>query len=155
VPLVTALQHDRLEFKKRLDRTVQAHPEVKDRVEQVMASEDGDLDNLLHVLPGHKLDDLAHLPRESRQNEIYAVISAGVFFLFVGVILARGITASWKLLLTAGFTATFGIAVLFIFQDMYGGFYLEMLEGGEKAGDRMLLNLLGYTLGVGFSEELV
>src|SRR5262245_16926340 len=155
VPLVTALQDDQLEFKKRLDRTVQAHPEVKERIEELMESEHTDLDDLLQVLPGRKLDDLAHLPRDSRQHELYAALSAGIFFLFVGVILARGFTASWKLVLVAGFTATFGIAVLFIFQDMYGGLYLALLEGGEKAGDGLLLNLIGFTLGVGFSEELV
>jgi RsiW-degrading membrane proteinase PrsW (M82 family) len=155
VPLVTALQEDRLDFQKRLDQLMQSHPELKDRIEEIMASEYGDFDDLFKVLPGHKLDDRAHLPRDSRQHEIYAAISAGVFFLFVGVFLARGITASWKLVLVAAFTATFGVAVLFIFQDLYGGFYLGMLEGGEKAGDGLLLNLIGFTLGVGFSEELV
>src|SRR4051794_23835820 len=119
VPLITALQHDKLEFKKRLDGTVQSHPELKERVEEIMEAEYGDLDDLLKVLPERKLDNLAHLPRDSRQHEIYAAISAGVFFLFVGVFLARGITASWKLVLTAAFTATFGVAVLFIFQDLY------------------------------------
>src|SRR5262249_36169927 len=141
VPLVTALQDDQLEFKKRLDRTVQAHPEVKERIEELMESEHTDLDDLLQVLPGRKLDDLAHLPRDSRQHELYAALSAGIFFLFVGVILARGITASWKLVLVAGGTATLWIAVLFIFPDMYRGPFPALVRGGGKGGGGLVLHL--------------
>jgi RsiW-degrading membrane proteinase PrsW (M82 family) len=154
-PLVTALQHDeKATFKKRLDDTLQRNPLLKPRVEEIMESPRSTLDDLLKVLPGRKLDKLAHLPRDTRRHEVYAAISAVAFFLIIGVLMAWDITAAWKLLVTAAFTATFGIACLFIFQDMYGSFYEGMLEAGDKVGDRLFLNFIGFTLGVGLSEEL-
>lgn len=155
IPLVTALMNDETgNIKKRLDKTLESSPALKDRVERYMLEEDASLDGLVRLLPNKKLDNLAWLPRDTRDHEYYAAASAGAFFLVVGVFMAWGVTSWWKLILTGLFTATFGIASLFIFQDMFGEYYEGLLHPGGKVGENFIANLLGFTFGVGLGEEL-
>lgn len=154
-PLVTALLNDdTANIKKRLEKTLDSNPNLREPVERYMTSEQATLDGLLQLLPDKKLDKLAWLPRDTRMHELYAALSGGAFFLIVAVFMGWGVTQNWKLILTALFTATFGIASLFIFQDMFGDYYEGLLHPGDKVGENFIGNLLGFTLGVGLGEEL-
>src|SRR5262249_3228885 len=102
------------------------------------------------LLPGHRLDDMAHLSRESRQHLVYAGLSAWGFFLFVGVLMAWRITPAWMLVLNGLFTATFGIAILVLLHGFIG--HGQPLTPNPH--EDFVTNLLGFTFVVGLGEEL-
>jgi RsiW-degrading membrane proteinase PrsW (M82 family) len=150
LPLVTALFREGDTPARRLERTLRAHPELKPRIESLLASGTVTLDDLLKALPGRRLDDRALLPRDSTRHQTYAALSAAAFFLLVGVLMAGGVARPWHLALAALFTATFGVACLFVLHDVVGHGYQFTL-----ARDRGFVeNLLGFTLVVGLGEEL-
>jgi RsiW-degrading membrane proteinase PrsW (M82 family) len=135
--------------KQRLEKTLEANPQLKPRVEEILSSEHETLDDLFHVLPGHRLDDQAFLPRDSKQHLLFAGWSAAGF-LALGILIARRAAPAWILPLIALFTATIGIACLALFQDFIGGGFELSLEPERS----FLTNLLGFTFIVGLGEEL-
>jgi RsiW-degrading membrane proteinase PrsW (M82 family) len=142
-------QDDRLDPRKRLEKTLEAHKELKPKVEELMHSETATVDDLLKILPGRRLDGLAHLPRDSQQHWVYAGASAGAFFVLVGVWMAWRVAPAWQLVLVALFTASFGIAILLLMQDLLGHGY-QLLLTGDKT---FLVNMIGFLV-VGLTEEL-
>jgi RsiW-degrading membrane proteinase PrsW (M82 family) len=135
---------------KRLERTLDAHPELRAQVKALLMSGKATLDGLLRILPGRRLDDRAFLPRDTEQHWAFAAASGTGFFILIGVLMARGVAPAWRLLLAALFTATFGIACLFVLQDFTGHSYRIALEPERS----FLSRLLGFTFGVGLGEEL-
>ena len=136
-------------LKQRLERTLQANPQLKARVEEILEDEDGTLDELIRVLPGRRIDDRAFLPRDSQQHWLFAGWSVAGFFI-LGMLLARHATPAWILALIGVFTATFGIAFLLVFQDFIGHSYELSLTPDRT----FLTNLFGFVFVVGLGEEL-
>jgi RsiW-degrading membrane proteinase PrsW (M82 family) len=136
--------------KQRLERTLEAHPYLKPRIEEILHSEDATLNELFQVLPGHRLDERAYLPRESNGHWVFAGWAVVGFFGLVGLVMAQRITPAWQLLLAGAFTATIGVAFLFLFQDFVGHSY-ELTLDPER---HFLTNLLGFVFVVGLGEEL-
>lgn len=151
VPLcLTLFDRGDANFKQRLDRTLQTHPYLKPRIVEILDSEDGDLNELLRALPGHRLDDRAYLPRESRLHWLFACWSTAGFVVIVGFFLSRGAASTAALILASAFTATMGIGFLLLFQDFVGPGYELTLESDRD----FLTNLLGFVFVVGLGEEL-
>jgi RsiW-degrading membrane proteinase PrsW (M82 family) len=151
LPLVLVLFQDRatLDVRKRLEATLKAHPELKPRLAELMESEKATVEDLFRILPGHRIDNLAWLPRESHYHLYFAAASVAVFFL-VGVLMARRVVRPWQLLLIGGFTATFGIACLLVIHDITG----QSMRVALDPRGTFLSRLLGYVFAVGLGEEL-
>jgi RsiW-degrading membrane proteinase PrsW (M82 family) len=151
LPLVLTLFEDRatLDVRKRLERTVEAHPELKPRLEELMQSETATAEDLFRVLPGHRIDQLAWLPRESDGHWLFAAASVAAFFA-VGGFMVRRVVPAWQLLLIGAFTATVGVACLLVFHDFTGQSMQLALGPRGSFGSR----LLGYVFAVGLGEEL-
>ncbi len=151
LPLVLTLFEDRdtLDVRKRLERTVAARPELKPRLEELMKSETATVEDLFRALPGHRIDQLAWLPRESASHWLFAGISVAAFFA-VGMFMMRRVVPTWHLPLIGAFTATIGIACLLVLQDFTGQSMRLALDPRGSFGAR----LLGYVFAVGLGEEL-
>jgi protease PrsW len=151
LPLVLTLFQDRgtLDVRKRLERTVAAHPELKPRLEELMQSESATVEDLFRVLPGHRIDQLAWLPRESDSHWLFAGVSVAAFFA-VGLFMMRRVVPTWQLPLIGAFTATIGIACLLVLHDLAGQSMRLALDPRGSFGAR----LLGYVFAVGLGEEL-
>jgi RsiW-degrading membrane proteinase PrsW (M82 family) len=151
LPLVLTVFEDRatLDVRKRLERTVAAHPELKPRLEELMQSETATVEDLFRVLPGHRIDPHAWLPRESDGHWLLAGASVAAFFA-VGVFMMRRVAPAWQLLLIGAFTATVGIACLLVLHDFIGQSMQVALDPRGSFGSR----LLGYVFVVGLGEEL-
>jgi RsiW-degrading membrane proteinase PrsW (M82 family) len=161
---------------QRLQRTVQAHPEVQPQVEQLMADEAASLTDVFNAFPGHRLDG-AHLAKDSWAHWLYALLAAGAFFALTLAAFPRGPADDTKpqhLLYVGLFTGTAGILFLLGVQfaaDASQGvwirgrgivvliFYIVKFIGFSyraALGDtNFLLSFLGFTCGVGLCEELV
>jgi RsiW-degrading membrane proteinase PrsW (M82 family) len=151
LPLVLALFRDRatLDVRKRLEATLKAHPELKPRLEELMQSEKATIEDVFRLLPGHRIDDLAWLPRESDRHFFFAAASVAAFFA-VGVLMARRVVPAWQLLLIGAFTATIGIACLLVIHDVTG----QSMRVALDPRGSFLSRLLGYVFAVGLGEEL-
>lgn len=136
-------------LKQRLERTLKANPQLKDRVQEILEDEDGTLDELIRALPGHRIDDKAFLPRDSQEHWLFAGWSVVGFFI-LGMLLAHRATPAWVLPLIGVFTATFGIGFLLVFQDFIGHSYELSLTPDRS----FLTNLFGFVFVVGLGEEL-
>ncbi len=176
IPLAFSLLHksaDDEDLKSRLRDTVaQAPPEVQDRVEQVMSSDDATVDDLFNVLPNRKLLG-AFLPRNSKLHWLMALGSIVLFMSFFMLLGSDGSTAPWHLLLVGLFTATIGIALLLLLQlaaeATQGSWYfgrgivalvlliVKLIGASYSAASdpdsNFFLSFLGYTVGVGLCEE--
>jgi RsiW-degrading membrane proteinase PrsW (M82 family) len=178
LPLAFSLlnKNDEGDLKERLKKTLdEAPPEVQLRLDR-MAEEKQDtlsLEDLLMALPGQQLVG-AWLPRDSFAHWGLAAGSAVLFMAFF-IFLASQKTAEPLHLLGMGlFTATVGILLLLLLQilaDLSQGiwlrggsivvilFYIVKLIGFSyraalDPSNGFLLSFLGYTLGVGFCEEV-
>lgn len=179
LPLAFSLLHARSEDEreKQFEKTLeQASPQVQRRVVEVLEKvgngEASDAD-LFGVLPDHKLVG-ALLPRDSFAHWGFA---AGATILFMSFFLLLGSqkTAEPLHLLGMGlFTATIGILLLLLLQllaDLSQGvwlrggnilviiFYIVKFIGFSyraalDPGSNFFLSFMGYTLGVGFCEEV-
>ena len=179
LPLAFSLLHARGEDEREkqfTDTLEQASPQVQRRVievlEKVGQGEASDAD-LFEVLPDHKLIG-ALLPRNSFAHWGFAA-GATVLFMSFFLLLGSQKTAEPLHLLAMGlFTATIGILLLLLLQvlaDLSQGiwlrggnilviiFYIVKLIGFSyraalDPGNNFLLSFMGYTLGVGFCEEV-
>jgi RsiW-degrading membrane proteinase PrsW (M82 family) len=151
LPLVLALfrDSDGLDVRKRLERTLAAHPELKPRLEELMQSEKATVEDLFRLLPGRRIDDLAWLPRGSDLHRLFAASSV-VAFLAVGVLMARRLVPAWQLPLIGAFTATVGIACLLVIHDFTG----QSMRVALDPRGSFLSRLLGFVFAVGLGEEL-
>ncbi len=162
----------------RLVQTLeQASDEDRERIEQVLDNlkeEEAPLDKLFGVLPGHKLAG-ALLARKSVAHWGFAAGSSVLFLAFFLLLGAKGTANPAHLLTVSVFTATAGIIFLFALQHvaaatqgvwLRGGnvlvllFYIVKLIGFSYQAaldpqNGFFLSFLGYTLGVGFCEEVV
>ncbi len=152
LPLVIVILHEKDPSPlDRFKRALAADPGLKAKVEILLEQPEASLDKLLSLFPGGRLDELAHLPRNSDRHWVYAAWAGAGFFLLVGLGMAAGYAPAWKLLLAALFTGTFGVACLFLFHDFIGHDKQLTLE----ASHGLIVNLVGFTLIVGLGEELV
>jgi RsiW-degrading membrane proteinase PrsW (M82 family) len=149
-PLVLTLFHDKDDIKKRLERTVAAHPEIKQRFEELKNDPQANVEDLFKLLPGRRIDERALLPRDSQNHWLFAGLSITGFFVVVGLVMAWRVTSSWMLVLAGLFTATFGIGFLLLLQDYMSGMYVLV----DTPDDNFLIKLVGFTFGVGLCEEL-
>jgi RsiW-degrading membrane proteinase PrsW (M82 family) len=151
LPLALSLFQDRaaLDVRKRLEATLKAHPELKPKLVQLLQSEKATVEDLFRILPGHRLDNLAWLPRDSDRHFLFAAAAVAAFFA-VGVLMGRRVVAPWVLLLIGAFTATFGIACLLVIHDVTG----QSMRVALDPRGSFLSRLLGYVFAVGLGEEL-
>lgn len=179
LPLAFSLLRERGvdEREKQFEKTLeQAPPDVQRRLVELLgkAEEGGVSDaDLFAVLPNHKLVG-ALLPRNSYAHWGFAA-AATVLFMSFFLLLASQKTAEPHHLLAMGlFTATIGILLLFLLQViaewsqgvwLRGGsivvviFYIVKLIGFSYQAaldpqSNFFLSFVGYTLGVGFCEEV-
>jgi RsiW-degrading membrane proteinase PrsW (M82 family) len=158
-----------------LRQNMQAHPEVKEKLESE-ASDDMSPYDLASLFPGHRLDG-ALLERDTAMHWVFALVSAALFctlmmFLFDGIHDAKPLA----LLLCGFFTGTVGIVLLLVFQFIANialGIGLRGFHGGKLiiiiliikfigfsyyAADNpdygFVLSFFGYTFGVGLCEEI-
>jgi RsiW-degrading membrane proteinase PrsW (M82 family) len=134
----------------RLARTVQAHPEVRQRVEELLDDPDASLDELLAVLPGRRLDDRAHLPRDSMQHWWYATAAALGYLLLLHLLFAKDVTHPGQLVLIGLFTSTIGVGLLFLIEGVLESSFHRALDPERS----FLVNFFGFTCIVGLCEEL-
>jgi RsiW-degrading membrane proteinase PrsW (M82 family) len=134
----------------RLARTVQAHPEVRSHVEQMLDDPDATLDDLLAILPGRRLDEQAHLPRDSMRHWWYATASAFGFLLLLCFLFPREVAHPGQLVLIGLFTSTIGVGFLFLIEGILESSFHRALEPERS----FLVSFLGYTCIVGLCEEL-
>ena len=165
------------EVLRRLDESIEkAPPESRARVlRTIEAAEDGkaDLDDVITALPRERLIGAA-LPRNTRWHWAFAAIAVVLymsFFVFLGT---GGVAKPWHLLAVGLFTGTVGIVFLLIvqlfalvadsikpgggcvvmvflaFAKLIGASYRAALDPDTG----FLVSFLGFTVGVGFLEEL-
>ncbi len=168
---------NREDFEQRFVKTLEAAPvEVQLKIEHLQDNDNQEsltLDDLFALLPEHKLIG-AWLPRGSFAHWGFAAGSALLFMTFF-LLLAAQKTANPLHLLGMGlFTATIGILLLLLLQVLAdwsqgiwlrGGnivvviFYIVKLIGFSyraalDPSNGFFLSFVGYTLGVGFCEEV-
>ncbi|MFL5241330.1 MAG: hypothetical protein ACJ8FY_04425 [Gemmataceae bacterium] len=111
------------DIEERLEKTLaNAPPDVQAKaagVIQRLETGEADLDELFQVLPERRLVG-ALLPRGSWMHWLYALVAAALFLSFLLILASQGSANPWHLLLVALFTATAGIAFLFIVQFLAG-----------------------------------
>jgi len=179
LPLAFSLLNhgDREDFEQRFIKTLEAAPEEVQRKILHLQENDNEealtLDDLFTLLPEHKLIG-ACLPHGSFAHWGFAAGSALLFMTFF-LLLAAQKTANPVHLLGMGlFTATIGILLLLLLQVLAdwsqgiwlrGGnivvviFYIVKLIGFSyraalDPSNGFFLSFVGYTMGVGFCEEV-
>jgi RsiW-degrading membrane proteinase PrsW (M82 family) len=175
IPLAfSLLSRAKSDLRERFEHTMEkASDEVRAKVERVAHSKEASLDDVIDALPDHKLDDEAHLARDSMRHWAYAVASALVFLVLIALCLPRERVQVSHLFLVGLFTGTIGIVLLLAFQfaaDMTQGvwfrgrgivtllFYIVKFIGWSYHSaldpeSSLVLSLVGFTFGVGLCEE--
>jgi RsiW-degrading membrane proteinase PrsW (M82 family) len=140
----------------------------------MQSKEDAGLDDLLSALPRGRLDDLAHLPRQTWVHWLYGVLAAGTSWALIVALFPRERKTPVHLLLIGLFTGTIGIILLLGCQYLAGAtqgvwlrgrsiilvlFYIAKFIGFSYASandpdSNFLLSFVGFTCGVGLCEEL-
>ncbi len=161
-------------LREALDR---ATPAERERFLQVLKSKQFTEDNvelLFDLLPDHKFAG-ALLGHDSKLHWVLAAGSAILFLALVRLLSTHGVAEPRHLLWVSLFTATAGIALLFLFQWtaeasqgvwLTGGnvvvilFYVVKFIGFSyraalDPNNGFFLSFLGFTCGVGFCEEVV
>lgn len=179
LPLAFSLltHDDQEDLKERFLKTLEAAPpEVQLRLDQLEKKDpEGGitLDDIFAILPQHKLLG-ALLPRNSFAHWGFAAGAALLFMTFFLLLASQKTAEPHQLLLMGLFTATIGILLLLLLQVLAnwsqgvwlrGGnivvviFYIVKLIGFSYQAaldpqSNFFLSFLGYTLGVGFCEEV-
>jgi RsiW-degrading membrane proteinase PrsW (M82 family) len=167
---------DQADFVSRLEKTVdEAPPDVQGRVIRVLQNleKEGSLEDVFAALPGEKLAG-ALLSRRTWIHWAFAAGAAVLFLAFLLFLAVDGAAQGRHLLAVGLFTATAGILFLLLVQALAqwsqgvwlrGGsvlvliFYAIKLIGFSYQAaldpqNGFLLSFLGFTLGVGFCEEV-
>lgn len=179
LPLAFSLLNsgEREDFKERISKTVEAAPfDVQLRLmqlEQKNEEKEVTLDDLFVILPEHKLID-AWLPRNSFAHWGFAFGATVLFMAFFLLLSSQKTANPFHLLAYGFFTATVGILLLLLLQVLAdwsqgiwlrGGniivliFYIVKFIGYSYQAaldpeNGFFLSFMGYTLGVGFCEEV-
>jgi RsiW-degrading membrane proteinase PrsW (M82 family) len=176
IPLgFSLLAKEDLSVRERLEQAMKrAGPEVVDRVKELASDQHASFDDLLAALPGNRLDDRAHLPRQTKLHWFYAALAAGVFWALLTCLFPAEKKSPIHLLLVGLATATMGIVLLFGFQYVAAVsqriwlrdwgviallFYIAKFIGWSYASasdpnSNFLISFVGFTCGVGLCEEL-
>ena len=173
VPLAFSLLGEKDDTLERCERTLAIHPEIRARLPHGQVETEEDLDEICADVPEGKIEG-ALLPRQTWTHWILAVV-AGLFALaFLLALFDRGDAKFWHLPVSALFTATFGIAFLFLAQFLaavapkmhfraWGKLAIIMIvlwaiammyNLAEDPTAPFVLSLLGFTFGVGLCEEM-
>jgi RsiW-degrading membrane proteinase PrsW (M82 family) len=174
VPLLVSTFQARHEtVRERLQQTIHAHPEVRQRIRAMVASEKVSERALFAALPDHRFEG-ALLPYGSQLHWLYALIAAGAFFGLGLLMIPAATTKPMHVFFTGLFTGTAGVllllAVQFIAAGMRGhviiprsviGLIFLVLKGiqlsydaANNPGSNFFLSAIGFTLGVGLCEEV-
>jgi RsiW-degrading membrane proteinase PrsW (M82 family) len=176
IPLVLSMLAPKAtDIGKRLKATLEkAGADTIARVKEVEAREDASLDDLIDVLPEHKIDATAHLPRTTWIHWLYGALTAGAFWVFTLLLFPGERKTPHHLLLVGLFTGTVGILLLLGFQYAASAtqgvwlrgrgvilivFYIVKFIGWSYASasapdSNLLLSFVGFMCGVGLCEEL-
>jgi protease PrsW len=180
IPLAVSLsqREDSKDFEAHLDETIKQAP-LEDQIriyKTIAAIEDGkaSLDDLFAAMPGGKFVG-AFLPRNSYLHWGFALMATILFMTFFLVLGSSGTAKPAHLLAVGLFTATIGIVFLLIVQWLAeasrgvwirGGGLLAILmvilkiigysyRAAMDSDSNFVFSFVGYTLGVGFCEEIV
>ncbi len=168
VPLAIMLLWQQDDFEARLERTLEAHPEIASK----MLEEEPDVESVFSLLPGRRIEG-AHLPRGSMVHWVYAIASSVVFLGAACFLFDLGNAKHQEMLWVALATATFGIVFLLLVQliaqltsdwVIVGGnifvvfFYLFKFIGFSYSAAMnpetgFWLSFMGFLFGVGLCEE--
>jgi RsiW-degrading membrane proteinase PrsW (M82 family) len=173
VPLACSLLASDSDINQRIERTVEAHPEVLMKLAQ---TDDGGMtkESLLDALPDGRLDD-AHLSHRSWMHWLYAGLATAFFGALLMFLFDRGEATFGELALVGLATGTVGIILLISFQFVAGftqNFWLSgrsvivilfyiikfigfSYQAASDPSNGFLLSFLGFTLGVGLCEEFI
>jgi len=138
------------------DRIDQLPGELRERVKNRLESDEAvTLDQLLSMLPDKKLDQRAHLPRDSQLHWLYAALSAGVFACLISLCFAPGTAPPLHILGVGLFTGTVGVLLLLL-AHVYGPLaaFIELcMVNAEDPNTDFFVVFVGFTIGVGLVEE--
>ena len=158
IPLAAEVFGGHEDVEARLDRTLDAHPDVEKRIgsrDEVKTRRDAD--RVLDLLPEHRLDG-ALVARKSMIHWPWALAATGLFFAIVTFALPGFPARPWQLALAGLFTGTGGVLLLmgiqifgFVCFCCIGAAYLAALDPRAPFG----ASLLGFFFGVGFLEEMI
>jgi RsiW-degrading membrane proteinase PrsW (M82 family) len=178
IPLVVSLlvKSNDADLLQRLEETLRdAPPDVQVRFERAMESKtDVDLDDLINLLPGHKLKG-AWLSRDTVAHWGLALAAATLYLVFFMFLASDGSAKPLQVLAVGLFTATVGVGVLLLVQfiaSATGGrivvgrglliivfavfkFIAFSYNAAMDPENGFFLSFLGFTFGVGLCEELV
>jgi RsiW-degrading membrane proteinase PrsW (M82 family) len=161
-------------FEDRLQETLEKfEPAVVDRIfARIEADENITEHELVALLPGAKLHD-AHLPRTTVVHWVYAAVATAGFLLLILLMFSAERSHPGHLLGFGLFTATIGIVFLLVVQfcsqlrmrtvrvrGWVGLIMVILMVIGWSYGSALnpdtnfIASALGFTLGVGFCEEL-
>lgn len=138
---------------QRLERVLEAHPDLKRKLENPQEDEYFSLEDLLKSLPGERLDDLAYLPRSSQLHWIFAGLATAGFFALTCLLFTNDMSQRKDLLLVGLFTGTLGVVLLLGVKSLLGIHFLDALMLSNTKSN-IFVRLIGYTLSAGLFEEL-
>jgi RsiW-degrading membrane proteinase PrsW (M82 family) len=165
------------DFETRVERTLEAEHatesqrETVGRVYAAFEQERATESDVIDALPRHRLEG-ALLPRKTWLHWAFAIASAAFYFTFLLLVFPPGKTDPKHLLLAGLFTATIGILLLLLVQQIafsgvwiHGGGQLAILflllqfigysySAALDPSNGFVASFLGFTAGVGFCEEL-
>jgi RsiW-degrading membrane proteinase PrsW (M82 family) len=151
LPLAFSLGRPDDDTPDRFRRTLAAAPtEVHQRVEAVETTADSTLDDLLTALPDRRIRG-ALLPRDTAGHWLFAGLTVVAFFALTANLFPAERVRPLTVIGVGLFTATAGVVVMLIIQQMIAPTCRSVLDGD---GD-FALSLCGYVLGVGLLEEAV
>src|SRR4051794_30981546 len=96
-------------------RTIEHHPEAKERLAQDINSGHASDDDVFHLMAGHKLDD-ALRAHDSSAHWLYALLAASAFLGAAAFLFPRRSTTVRALALAGLFAGTLGIRFLLAVQ---------------------------------------
>ena len=175
LPLAFSILGEKDDTKDRLIKSLAQHPEIEERLDKVSVESESQLwDIICRELPEHKIEG-AMLERNTSAHWFLAILSFAVATVGVYLLFDKGEVKTWHLPGTALFTATFGMVFLTAAQFLaaiapsiglraarFGKlgiillfFYAlaMMYHVADNPEYPLVVNLLGFTFGIGLLEE--
>ncbi|MBI3857395.1 MAG: PrsW family intramembrane metalloprotease, partial [Planctomycetes bacterium] len=157
---------------ERLAHMVDRDPALAKAIETV-ENKGGELDDLLRVLPDHRIEGSLH-SRDTKAHWLYAALSAGAFWGLILLLYPLGRASSKEIWAAGLFVGTVGILLLLGLQYVASWtqgtwirgrsiiviiFYIVKFIGFSYRAaldptNNFFLSMLGFTFGVGLCEEL-
>jgi RsiW-degrading membrane proteinase PrsW (M82 family) len=167
IPLLIITFDNTSDIKERVAKTLQAHPEVAERLESLKSEEE-----IFSILPEHRIEG-ALLARDSWMHWLFAFAAAGVFLGLIYKLFDLGTVQLRQLAVIGAVTATVGVLNLVIFQWMasvaqhvsVGGGIVGIVflvvkfigfsyQAALDPNNGFALSFIGFTCGVGLCEEM-